>query len=173
MATFKEALTTSLANFSKSIAKTYLKTADIVDNLLSTDSTLPLSAKQGNVLQTEIDALNSNSNTGINVNYEYVNAGYSSGGVAYKFGNTVIIHAFLACATFISGVPLFFVPEGYRPSTVATGQIKCKRLSTEDVIYTEIRKVQVDANGNVYQEFNSDGTEHNWQGEIFICYNIS
>lgn len=62
MATFKEALTTSLANFSKSIAKTYLKTANIVDNLLSTDSTLPLSAKQGNVLQSEIDTLNSNFN---------------------------------------------------------------------------------------------------------------
>ena len=60
MATFKEALTTSLANFSKSIAKTYSKTADIVDNLLSTDSTLPLSAKQGSVLQTQIDTLNSN-----------------------------------------------------------------------------------------------------------------
>ena len=60
MATFKEALTTSLTNFAKSIAKTYSKTADIVDNLLSTDSTLPLSAKQGNVLQTEIDTLNSN-----------------------------------------------------------------------------------------------------------------
>ena len=60
MATFKEALTTSLTNFAKSIAKTYSKTADIVDNLLSTDSTLPLSAKQGNVLQTQIDALNSN-----------------------------------------------------------------------------------------------------------------
>ena len=60
MATFKEALTTSLTNFAKSIAKTYPKTANIVDNLLSTDSTLPLSAKQGNVLQTEIDTLNSN-----------------------------------------------------------------------------------------------------------------
>lgn len=60
MATFKEALTTSLTNFAKSIAKTYPKTADIVDNLLSTDSTLPLSAKQGNVLQTQIDTLNSN-----------------------------------------------------------------------------------------------------------------
>lgn len=60
MATFKEALTTSLANFAKSIAKTYPKTANIVDNLLSTDSTLPLSAKQGNVLQTQIDTLNSN-----------------------------------------------------------------------------------------------------------------
>lgn len=60
MATFKEALTTSLTNFAKSIAKTYSKTADIVDNLLSTDSTLPLSAKQGNVLQTQIDTLNSN-----------------------------------------------------------------------------------------------------------------
>ena len=60
MATFKEALTTSLTNFSKSIAKTYPKTANIVDNLLSTDSTLPLSAKQGNVLQTQIDTLNSN-----------------------------------------------------------------------------------------------------------------
>ena len=172
MATFKEALTTSLTNFAKSIAKTYPKTANIVDNLLSTDSTLPLSAKQGNVLQTQIDTLNSNSITGINVNHEYVNAGYSSGGVAYKFGNTVIIHAFLACATFISGVPLFFVPEGYRPSTVATGQIKCKRLS-KDEIYTEIRAVQVDANGNVYQEFNSDGTGSDWQGEIFICYSVS
>ena len=60
MATFKEALTTSLTNFAKSIAKTYPKTANIVDNLLSTDSTLPLSAKQGNVLQTQIDELNSN-----------------------------------------------------------------------------------------------------------------
>ena len=60
MATFKEALTTSLTNFSKSIAKTYIKTANIVDNLLSTDSTLPLSAKQGNVLQTQISTLNSN-----------------------------------------------------------------------------------------------------------------
>ena len=60
MATFKEALTTSLTNFAKSIAKTYPKTANIVDNLLSTDSTLPLSAKQGNVLQTQIDTLNSN-----------------------------------------------------------------------------------------------------------------
>ena len=63
MATFKEALTTSLTNFAKSIAKTYPKTANIVDNLLSTDSTLPLSAKQGNVLQTEIDTLNSNLST--------------------------------------------------------------------------------------------------------------
>lgn len=62
MATFKEALTTSLTNFAKSIAKTYPKTANIVDNLLSTDSTLPLSAKQGNVLQTQIDTLNSNLN---------------------------------------------------------------------------------------------------------------
>ena len=60
MATFKEALTTSLTNFAKSIAKTYPKTANIVDNLLSTDSTLPLSANQGNVLQTQIDTLNSN-----------------------------------------------------------------------------------------------------------------
>lgn len=60
MATFKEALTTSLTNFAKSIAKTYPKTANIVDNLLSTDSTLPLSAKQGNVLQKQIDTLNSN-----------------------------------------------------------------------------------------------------------------
>lgn len=62
MATFKEALTTSLTNFAKSIAKTYPKTANIVDNLLSTDSTLPLSAKQGNVLQKQIDTLNSNLN---------------------------------------------------------------------------------------------------------------
>lgn len=79
MATFKEALTTSLTNFAKSIAKTYPKTANIVDNLLSTDSTLPLSAKQGNVLQKQIDTLNSNKvsvsvasgatvSTGINVN---------------------------------------------------------------------------------------------------------
>lgn len=65
MATFKEALTTSLTNFAKSIAKTYPKTANIVDNLLSTDSTLPLSAKQGNVLQSEIDTLNSNMNISV------------------------------------------------------------------------------------------------------------
>ena len=71
MATFKEALTTSLTNFAKSIAKTYPKTANIVDNLLSTDSTLPLSAKQGNVLQTEIDTLNSNKLTGIWRTYFY------------------------------------------------------------------------------------------------------
>ena len=75
MATFKEALTTSLTNFSKSIAKTYPKTANIVDNLLSTDSTLPLSAKQGNVLQTEIDTLNSNFHTKtiVDANYNYTN----------------------------------------------------------------------------------------------------
>lgn len=84
MATFKEALTTSLTNFAKSIAKTYPKTANIVDNLLSTDSTLPLSAKQGNVLQTQIDTLNSNKlNYGIatgssNVLYStYTRAGVS------------------------------------------------------------------------------------------------
>lgn len=71
MATFKEALTTSLANFSKSIAKTYSKTADIVDNLLSTDSTLPLSAKQGSVLQTQIDTLNSNKVSGAFKQYRY------------------------------------------------------------------------------------------------------
>lgn len=84
MATFKEALTTSLTNFAKSIAKTYPKTANIVDNLLSTDSTLPLSAKQGNVLQKQIDTLNSNKlNYGIatgssNVLYSaYTRAGVS------------------------------------------------------------------------------------------------
>ena len=74
MATFKEALTTSLTNFAKSIAKTYPKTANIVDNLLSTDSTLPLSAKQGNVLQKQIDTLNSNS-SGIK---KQLNAGESA-----------------------------------------------------------------------------------------------
>lgn len=75
MATFKEALTTSLTNFAKSIAKTYPKTANIVDNLLSTDSTLPLSAKQGNVLQTQIDTLNSNIHTKTiaDSNYNYAN----------------------------------------------------------------------------------------------------
>ena len=71
MATFKEALTTSLTNFAKSIAKTYPKTANIVDNLLSTDSTLPLSAKQGNVLQTQISTLNSNIN---NRHFIYISA---------------------------------------------------------------------------------------------------
>lgn len=87
MATFKEALTTSLTNFAKSIAKTYPKTANIVDNLLSTDSTLPLSAKQGNVLKGKIDTLNSNSSgikKQLNVGesaYIYIDDGDWCGGI--------------------------------------------------------------------------------------------
>ena len=93
MATFKEALTTSLTNFSKSIAKTYPKTVNIVDNLLSTDSTLPLSAKQGNVLQTQIDTLNSNFTSQLGSNfvkvYDFQNNGFD---IASLVGSNYGLH---------------------------------------------------------------------------------
>lgn len=95
MATFKEALTTSLTNFAKSIAKTYPKTANIVDNLLSTDSTLPLSAKQGNVLQAEIDTLNSNKlshGNGIGTNSVLYHA-YNNAGIPLNSGIKTLVIA--------------------------------------------------------------------------------
>ena len=114
MATFKEALTTSLTNFAKSIAKTYLKTANIVDNLLSTDSTLPLSAKQGNVLQAQIDTLNSNMNNtcslaaGESIAINFRNA--------YATGNIAILQIYHPIEGYRA---LYFVISGGGSGTIA------------------------------------------------------
>ena len=59
MASIKEIISQSLSNFSNSLKKTYIKIDNIVDNLVSTNTDLPLSANQGKILNDKINKINS------------------------------------------------------------------------------------------------------------------
>lgn len=138
MATFKEALTTSLTNFAKSIAKTYPKTANIVDNLLSTDSTLPLSAKQGNVLQTQIDTLNSNM---INHQKWAIAAGETRRVLvreAEGIGNLVLFSTYMVIPSYKT---IFFASSG-NENNINPGQniTITKLLESSDVTVTPVNE---------------------------------
>lgn len=79
--------TGSEAEFAEKLAAEYLKPTDVVDNLLSDSSDLPLSAKQGGVLEGMYNELSSN-DISVTVNEDFILDGAV---VARRHGKVCII----------------------------------------------------------------------------------
>ena len=114
--------------------------------------------------------------TELSPNYVCINSGISNYGICYRIGKIVYLKAYFAAAFFTAGKdnPLFYIPDGYRPTSSTTGIMSCGRHRTDGVATLPIDEykinVSIDTNGCIYQEFNSDGDASSWYGEITAMY---
>lgn len=134
----------------------YTKTVRIVTAISNAD----------NVSIAESAALNTFNTLWCSTNSSVIDASSSASAIVYVSDNIVTINGYFSKAYFTADAPMFYIPEAARPIEVKTGIMKCEK--SDGTILVQM--IYADANGHIYQSFNSDGTDTGWSGEFFIQY---
>ena len=68
------------------------------------------------------------------------------------------------------------VDSKIKPKSIRYCHLRCRRSTAEGNGYNDYiteNGCYIDTNGQIWQGFNSEGTDSLWSGDIFVCYDLA